>query len=350
MFRSPSLQRLLIIGLSCPIVALNIWVLSQAFRYFERVVTLLIVAAIIGFLLSYPIRILQKLRFGKGAAITVVLLLSLLLLVILGVTVIPSLLNQTTELLKNIPDWIKSSNDNIIYLDKWAKQRNLPLDINGFSSRISTQIESQLQELAKQAVGLAWAWLSGFLDFVLVVVLSIYMLVYGERVWQSLINLFPGEIGPHLSQSIRLNFQNFFLSQLLLGLLMTLVMTPIFLILQVPFALLFAILIGISQLIPLIGASLGIGLVTVLIMLQNFWLGFWVAIISIIVQQIKDNYIAPRLMGQLTGLNPLWIFISVLMGAQIAGLLGVVLAVPLAGTIKDTVDLMKNTPSVISDQ
>ncbi|HEY9701814.1 MAG TPA: AI-2E family transporter, partial [Allocoleopsis sp.] len=53
------------------------------------------------------------------------------------------------------------------------------------------------------------------------------------------------------------------------------------------------------------------------------------------------------------GLNPLWIFISVLMGAQIAGLLGVVVAVPLAGTIKDTVDLMKNTPnqlSVISDQ
>jgi predicted PurR-regulated permease PerM len=112
-------------------------------------------------------------------------------------------------------------------------------------------------------------------------------------------------------------------------------------ILQVPFALLFALLIGVGQLIPFIGATLTIGLVTILVMLNSFWLGIQVATAAIVMQQIKDNVLAPKLMGQFTGLNPLWIFIVVLVGAQIAGFLGAIVAVPIAGTIKDTIDTIR---------
>lgn len=329
--------RLLIVGLTVPVVALNIFILSLGFQYFQRLITLLSVAAIFAFLLNYPVKILQRLNVRRGLAIAVVLFVTLFLIAFLAVTLVPSLLDQTTQLLKNIPDWIRSSSDNLERWDNWAKQRNLPLDLEGVSSRVSLQLESQLQEVAKQAVGFAWAWLSWFLDLLLIVVLAVYMLVYGQQVWKSLINLLPVAIRVSVDESIRLNFQNFFLSQLLLALVMTLLMTPIFLILNVPFSLLFAIVIGISQLIPLIGATLGIGLVVILVMLQNFWLGFWVGVMSVIMQQLKDNIIAPKLMGEFTGLNPLWIFIAVLMGAQIAGLLGVVVAVPIAGIFKDTI-------------
>ncbi len=58
-------------------------------------------------------------------------------------------------------------------------------------------------------------------------------------------------------------------------------------------------------------------------------------------QQIKDNLLAPRLMGEFIGLNPLLIFIAILMGAKIAGTLGVLIAVPVAGTIKDTIDAIR---------
>ena len=119
------------------------------------------------------------------------------------------------------------------------------------------------------------------------------------------------------------------------------VLTPIFLFLQVPFALLFALLIGVSQLIPLIGATLAIGLVTLLIMFQNVWLAMWAGLLAVIVQQIKDNLLAPKLMGNFTGLNPLWIFIALLMGLQIAGFLGVLVAVPIAGTLKTTMDAVR---------
>jgi predicted PurR-regulated permease PerM len=118
-------------------------------------------------------------------------------------------------------------------------------------------------------------------------------------------------------------------------------LTAIFLILEVPFALLFALLIGVAELIPFIGATLGIALVTILVMLNSFWLGIRVAVAAVVMQQIKDNILAPRLMGEFIGLNPILIFIALLLGGQIAGVFGVIVAVPIAGTIKGTIDAIR---------
>ncbi|PLZ26504.1 AI-2E family transporter, partial [Fischerella thermalis WC559] len=116
-----------------------------------------------------------------------------------------------------------------------------------------------------------------------------------------------------------------------------------FLILKVPFALVFAIFIGVSELIPFVGATLGIGTVTILLLLQNWWLAIQVAIAAIVMQQVKDNLLGPKLLGDFIGINPIWIFVSILMGFEIAGFLGSLLAVPIAGTIKGTLDAMNST-------
>ena len=337
-----NLQRLLILGLSGPLLALNFWILYQVFLYFHQLITVLTVAAILAFLLNYPVRLLVRFYRSRSQSVIVVLLLTLALLAILGITLVPIIINQSTDLLKNIPAWLQASNENLDRLDSWAKARHLPLDFNSFSDRLNVRIESQVQVLATEVPGFALATLSGLLDTVLVVVLAFYMLMYGASLWQGLVNLLPPQIGLPLSKSLRLNFQNFFISQILLGLFMFATLTPIFLIMQVPFALLFALLIGMAELIPFIGATLGIGLVTILVMLNSFWLAVRVAIAAIIMQQIKDNLLAPRLMGEFIGLNPILIFIALLFGAKIAGALGVIIAVPVAGTIKGTIDAMRS--------
>lgn len=104
----------------------------------------------------------------------------------------------------------------------------------------------------------------------------------------------------------------------------------------------FALLIGVGELIPFIGATLGISLVTILVLFQSWRLALLVAVAAIIMQQIKDNVVAPRLLGGFTGLNPIWIFIALLMGAEIAGFLGVIVAVPIAGTIKGTIEAISS--------
>lgn len=337
-----SWQRLLIFGLAGPLLVLNLWILSQIFRYFEHLITVVAIAAILAFLLNYPVRILERLYRSRSQAVIVVLLVTLALLVILGITLVPVVVDQTTQLLNNIPAWLAASNDNLDRWDTLARARRLPLDLKGFSDRLSTQIEGQVQVLATQVLGLALGTLSGFLDTVFVVVLAFYMLLYGESFWKDLVGLLPAQFGLPLSESLRLNFQKFFIGQILLGLFMSAALTPIFIILEVPFALVFALLIGVAELIPFIGATLGIGLVTILVMLTSFWLAVQVATAAIVMQQIKDNLLAPRLMGRFTGLNPIWIFIALLTGAHMAGLFGALVAIPIAGTIKDTIKTIRS--------
>ncbi|MBF2026733.1 MAG: AI-2E family transporter [Oscillatoriales cyanobacterium C42_A2020_001] len=343
MRRSANLQRLLILGLSGPIVALNVWVLTQLFQFFQGLITILVTAAILAFLLNYPVRLFQRAKFSRAQAVTLVLFITVTLMVITGITIVPIITEQTAQLFSKIPGWLQASADNIKTLDGWAKARNLPLDLMGFSDRINNQIEGLLQSLPKQALDLAILTFSGLIASTLVLVLAFYMLLYGNQLWNGLINLFPPQYGFPFRDSLELNFHNFIVSQILLAVFMGVALIPVFLALQVPFALLFAVLIAIAEVIPLVGPTLGIGLVAILLMLQNPWLAIQVTISATILQQVRDNVLAPKLLGDITGLNPIWIFIALLMGLQIGGFLGIIVAVPIAGTIKGTLEAVRKS-------
>ena len=73
-------------------------------------------------------------------------------------------------------------------------------------------------------------------------------------------------------------------------------------------------------------------------------------IAAIVIQQVKDNLLAPKLMGEFTGLNPIAILICLLTGGQIAGLLGIIVSVPIVGTIKGTLDAILKQPHGTASQ
>jgi len=109
------------------------------------------------------------------------------------------------------------------------------------------------------------------------------------------------------------------------------------LVLRVPFGLLFGIGIGFLSLVPF-GDVLGFSLVSLLVAYQDFWLGVKTLVLVILVDQVIDQVIAPRILGGFTGLRPVWVLISLLVGTKIAGLLGLLIAVPMASFIKSTID------------
>jgi predicted PurR-regulated permease PerM len=172
------------------------------------------------------------------------------------------------------------------------------------------------------------------LDLILVLVISFYMLIDGDRVWRGLTGIFSPRIREGLTQSLQRNLQRFVTGQLLLGLFMATTLTLAFWLLKVPFFLLFAVFIGLMEVIPFIGATLGIATVVSVVAFINWWLALEVLAVAIAIQQVKDNLIAPRVLGNLTGLSPVIIFVSLLLGARVGGLLGVILAIPLTGVVK----------------
>lgn len=330
-------RRFQTLGLSIPVIALNIWILSQVFLYFEYVLTVITVAAILAFLLNHLVHVLQRLNLQRTQSVLLVIVLTLALLALLGFFLVPLVIEQATQLLQGLPSWLDQGNQNLSWLNRFAQNHNLPLNL----AQISEQIARQVQTLLELLPGLAIGTLGRLLDTILILVLTFYMLFYGGSLWNGLINLLPNSLGSVVGQSLRFNFQRFFIVQLLLAVFMFLAMMLVMLFLRVNFGLLFALLIGASQLIPVVGASLGIGIITLLVMLQSFWLAVQVTIAAIVMQQIKDNLLAPKLLGDIIGLNPLWQFIALLVGARVAGLLGAILAIPIAGAIKNSFEELR---------
>lgn len=93
------------------------------------------------------------------------------------------------------------------------------------------------------------------------------------------------------------------------------------------------------EIIPFVGAALGIGAVCLIVAFIDWWLALQVLAVAIALQQVKDNIMAPRIMGSLTGLSPVIIFTSLLLGAKVGGFLGIILAIPLTGVIKSIVEI-----------
>ena len=206
-----------------------------------------------------------------------------------------------------------------------------------------SRITYQLQQLSGQIVGSFFSVVGSLLDLLLTVVLTFYMLLHGSELWQDLFQFFPDNSRQAIRDSLKRTFNNYFVGQLTVASVMGVSITITFLIIQVPFGLLFGLVVGLMALFPF-GAALSISLVSFLMALKSIWLGLRVLAIAFVIEQIVESIVAPRLLGEFTGLNPVLILVSLLIGAQLGGFLGLVLAVPIAGFIKSVFNIFQLQP------
>jgi predicted PurR-regulated permease PerM len=326
--------------LTFPLIILNGWVALQVLQYFQPLASILIAASVIAFLLNYPAQLMAAKGANRGNAVVLVFLLTVSILVALGITLIPVVLEQLNEFAKRLPSWIDSGNRQLLALQAWSDEQNIQLDLSGITSQLSGKLSGQLQNLTGKVISFAIDTLGSVVNLLLGLALTFYLLLRGDRIWAGIFQWFPPNIGGLVQTSLRQNILNYYSGQALLATLNGVAMTLAFFVLAVPFGLLFGIGIGVMTLIPFGGAT-AVTVVTLLVTLENFWLGIKVLIATVIIDQIIGNVVAPRILGNLTGLNPAWILISLLVGAKIAGPLGLVIAVPVAGSIKSTFDKLR---------
>jgi predicted PurR-regulated permease PerM len=328
------------IALFAPLLVLNGWAISAIFNYFHSLIVILVAASVLAFLLNYPVSWIERQGGRREQVAILVFLLALSILFALGVTLIPLALTQAQQLVARLPELIDSGRSQLMLLNDKADSLGFPINLEALVVQINDRVKGQLQAIASQALNLAVVTLTSLLDFLLTMVLTFYLLQHGDELWHSLVDWLPTKFRDPFSNTVRLSFQNFFITQLIISTCMASALIPTFLWLKVPFGLLFGLTIGIMALIPY-GGSVGIALTTLLVALQDFSIGMRALIAAVIVQQILENLIAPRILGSFTGLNPVWLLVSVLTGARVGGLLGVILAVPSAVVIKTALSALR---------
>ena len=323
-----------------PVIVLNIWAASAIFNYFNSLLVIVIAASLLAFLLNYPVNLLQIKGTNRESTSIVVFLLSVSILLGLGVTLVPLALQQAQQLILSLPKWIDSGKQQLLLFNMQLEGLGFPLNLDTLTDQVVDRLKSQLQSITEQALSLALFTVTSLIDSLLTLVLTFYLLQHGDELWESLISWLPGNLRAPFSQTLRQSFEKFFLGQFILATSLGSSLTLAFLWLRVPFGLLFGLTIGTIALVPF-GGSVGIAIVTLLVALRDIWLGVKVLATAVLVQQIIENIVAPRVLGSITGLNPVWVFISILTGVRVGGLLGVIIAVPTAVVIKAALEAIR---------
>ncbi len=304
------------------------WAFVQLLAYFEAVIVIFTFAAILAFLLSYPVKWLRHF-LPHSVAVIFVFLISIVILGGITITVSLTVLSQGQQLIDSVTTFLNSLVPLLDQVEAFLRSRNFQVNLSALEEQVRNQALSSLGA----SLVILQTFFANFVTFILIAVIAFFILLDGEKLWQFILRIVPKHRQRRFTAIVRRNFLGFFRGQLILTLFLTTSTFLIFVILQVPFPLLLAVIVGVLDMIPGIGATLGIGTISLIVLSQNFWLALKVLAACIVLQQIQDNLISPRVMQDSLNLNPVVVFFALLVGARVAGLLGIFIAIPIAGVV-----------------
>lgn len=320
--------------LVAPLIALNIWLLQLLLNWLQPLTNMVLVAALVAFILDLPVRWLVQRGLPRSLALVAVLSAGIVLISALVTWWLPPLLAEINVLTRALPHWYDNAKLEALEFETWTLSFNLPLDWISLFQRVVTEVTDLAESLSTQILSLTLEFFDGALNFLVTLVLALFLLVYGEEVSATVLQRLPAVWRDRLAIGLRQKFQAFLGGELIIASLYSVLLLVALSLLKIPFALLLALGLGLGSLIPFLDLLLIVSLCGVLLF-QDPAIAAKLFITVFLLGQVNDNLIEPRLMGQIIGLNPVWILLSVLLGLKIFGILGLFIAVPLASWASD---------------
>lgn len=332
-----SLPSWLRLALAFPLLFLNGFLFSLLIDYLQPLVSFIIIAAILAFLLELGVEFLIQKGIKRGLAITLILIMALLTLTILGVILVPLMIEQLGQFIENAPAWIQNTSEQLKNLSNRPLFNRLSLDINSIILQTSQELTESLKSYGGKLLEILAGTISSLINALLILVLTIFLVIGGHNFWQGIFSYLPSPWNQKVLQYTRKTFKDYFLARLILTAISSIARWLFLFIFGVPYSALLGFGLGLAGFVPLLGNILGLlGFIVLCFKSIEFGVKFFV--ISFIIDQINDNVLAPRIMGNAIGLNPVWLIISLFVGAKIGGLLGLFLAVPIASIIKQVIE------------
>lgn len=273
-----------------------------------------------------------------------VLAILLILLGVIGLAIsliIPPLVSQTVQLVQNIPDYI----GRVSFI-----QENMP-QIKESIKNLSSQIGSIGSGLSSGLISFTTGVFGGMVAMVTGLVLFTYLLLDEKGMKKSLLSFFADnkkERAADIYKKVADKAGNWLRGQMLLGIIIGVIDMIGLLIIGVPYALTLAVISGLMEIVPTIGPIISGVLAALLALSVSPIKAIIVIIWYILVQQLENTLIVPKVMQKAVGLSPVIVIIAILVGAKIYGIVGVVLSVPIAASIMVLVQEWSSVKSLFS--
>lgn len=315
----------------------------------------IVISMIVAYALEPFVRLLERqTRLRRNGAIALVYVLLLAILIAIPVGTIPRIVNQVNLFIENLPNYLLAIGE---FLSRPLVIREVEIPLN------ELQIEEIYRSLSGNLIGilrsvgtqsftlfgnLASVTLSTVAWILVILFISFYMVKDHRLLLSSVVDLLPESHHPEiyrLAEEINELWNAFFRGRLLLCVIVGLITFVIATIIELPNALVLAIIAGIGEFVPNIGPTLASipAMLVAVFQYQASWLGavtgpVWFVLIVlglyIVVQQVENALLVPRIIGRQLNMHPMIVFIAALAGASAAGILGILLAAPVLATAR----------------
>ena len=314
--------------------ALTAFVLLRSLAAASQIFVLLIISIFLAMGLNPAVEFFRRRGLSRGAAVSAILGIVILFVVILAFLVIPPMVRQSTNLIDSAPAMLEN-----------LKSNTFINDINthyGLIDSITQKVKSissdgtLLISAFGGIVGVGKTFISGIFTALTILVLTMYFTISLPEVIDQAIRLAPASRRPRikaLTDGIVSRIGAFVGSQITVAFIAGVVMGAISAILGLPSPIALGMLVFICGMIPLVGHFIGSTVLTIVGLTQSVSTGVIVLIAYLIYQQIENYVLMPRIMRKALSIPGLVTIVSALIGASLLGLVGGILAVPVAASI-----------------
>ena len=325
------------------VAALAVALLWALVWFLHRILAVVIVVggAVFFAYLIYPLVHRLYRRFPRWLAILCVYALLAIVLGLATALLGPKLGWEARSFARDFPQIVQQAQDQALSANN-AFLSTIPVEQREAAIKLIDGMLATVQrnagEIGRQILTFVLSLASIVTAFVIVPVLAFYILMDADRMRDSFLRLIPsGYRATTLSilQDIDAVLGGFIRGQILVSACVAVLITVMLLALRIKYALLIGVFAGIVNIIPYLGAIVG-AVPAVLIALFTHGVGWALLVVAgfVLVNQAEGHIIAPNVVGQRVGLTPLMVVIAILTGAELGGILGMFIAVPLAGVIK----------------
>lgn len=309
-----------------------------AVRQASYPLTLIFTALFLSLALNAPVhwiaqRLPGKRKGSRVAATAISFLVVILVLVGFLASIVPPMVRQTSNFIGNVPSLIEQTKDPDTAIGGFIDRNNLQDDIDKFSKQLS----SRLDDVGSTAVSSVSRVGSSIFAVLTVLVLTFMMLIEGPR-WRRFIqDIIPDEHKARtdsLAHDMYRVIKGYVNGQVVLALIAALILLPALLVLNVSYPAALVVVVFICGLIPLVGHTIGAVIVSLVALFESPWSALFILSYYILYQQIENYVIQPRVQANSTNMSPLLVFAAVIIGVSFGGLLGGLVAIPVAGCIR----------------
>ncbi len=309
--------------------------LLLAFVYLAwQVLTWILVAVILACALNPAVEVFERRGLRRGYAASIVFVLALLVMTGVGFLVIPPLVSQVSDFVAAVPDFIDDITAGRGPLG-WLQDDYQIVD------RIREAIDAQgaggVLGLSLPVLDLVRSVVTAVVGVITIIFLTYFMLLEGPRTIQGALGLLAPQTRvryERVGYDIYKTISGYVTGNLLISLVAGVTSTAVLFGVGSDFAIALGLLVAILDLIPLAGATLAAIIVSTVVLIETDWIraliviGFFLAY-----QQFENHVLQPLVYGRTVELSPLAVLLAVLIGAQLAGVLGALMAIPVAGTL-----------------